>query len=59
MVLLGNKPRMIPSKIGFVKRFRLRLSIVSRHSANVELQIVRLLGTFYNVVFTKSPWVSW
>ena len=30
---------MISSKIGFVKRFRLRLSIVSRHSANAELQI--------------------
>ncbi|OQX87839.1 MAG: hypothetical protein B6D55_02235 [Candidatus Omnitrophica bacterium 4484_70.2] len=29
---------MVLSKIGFVKWFRLRLSIVSRHSANAELQ---------------------
>ena len=28
-----------PNTIGFVKRFRLRLSIVSQHSANAELQI--------------------
>ena len=35
--LLQNKQKMVSSKIGFVKRFRLRLSIVSRHSANAEL----------------------
>jgi len=36
---LRNKQKMVPPKIGFVKRFRLWLSIVSRHSANAELQI--------------------
>ena len=29
---------MVSSKIGFVKRFRLRLSIAKRHFTNVELQ---------------------
>jgi len=30
---------MVSSKIGFARRFRLRVSIISRHSANAELQI--------------------
>ena len=38
MALLQNKQKWFPPKIGFVKRFRLRLSIVTRHSANVKLQ---------------------
>jgi len=32
---------MVSSTIGFVRRFRLRLSIAKRHSANVELQIAK------------------
>jgi len=36
---LRNKQKMASYKIGFLRRFRLRLSIVSRHSANAELQI--------------------
>ncbi len=32
---------MVSSKIGFLRRFRLRISVVSWHSANAELQIVR------------------
>ncbi|OQX79959.1 MAG: hypothetical protein B6D56_06090 [Candidatus Omnitrophica bacterium 4484_70.1] len=37
---MRNKQKMVsPNTIGFVKRFRLRLSIVSQHSANAELQI--------------------
>jgi len=39
MALLRNKQKIVSSTIGFVRRFRLRLSIVSRHSANAELQI--------------------
>ncbi|OQX79765.1 MAG: hypothetical protein B6D56_06490 [Candidatus Omnitrophica bacterium 4484_70.1] len=35
--LLQNKQKMVSPKIDFLKR--LRLSIVSRHSANAELQI--------------------
>ena len=34
--LLQNKQKMVSPKIDFLKR--LRLSIVSRHSANAELQ---------------------
>jgi len=36
--LLRNKQKMVSPTIGFLKRFRLRLSIAKRHSANVELQ---------------------
>jgi len=38
MALLQNKQKVVSSKIGFVKRFRLWLGIVTRHSTNVELQ---------------------
>jgi len=45
MALLRNKQKMDSPTIGFLKRFRLRLSIVSQHSANAELQIVRRSGS--------------